>query len=89
MIFAKIMKLDPMLAVLLLLWSTVVAQEPSTVTPSIVPGSGTNTCPSTSQAIANLKRHVRTLLRNNLVPSRIFDSCNNVSAESPSGYYYI
>ena len=88
-LFVKTMKLDSMLAVLLLSWSSVVAQEPHTVMSSIVPGSGTNTCPSTSQAIAKLERDVRTLLRNNLVSSLVFDSCNNVSAESPSGYYYI
>ena len=87
-VFATTMKLDPMLAVLLLLWSTVIAQEPHTVTPIIVPGNGTNTCPSTSQAIANLKRDVRAHLGDNLVLSHVFDSCNNVSAESPSGYYY-
>ena len=74
-------------AVLLLLLSSVIAQERHPVT--IIPGRGANTCPSTTLARTNLKRDILTRLRDNIVPSLVFDSCNNISEGNPSGYYYI
>ena len=74
-------------AVFLLLLSSVIAQEHHPIT--IVPGHGANTCPSTTLARTNLERYILTCLRDNIVPSLVFDSCNNISEGNPSGYYYI
>ena len=66
---------------LFILLGSVIAQVryPATV---IKAGHGTNTCPSISEARMNIKRDITTLLS-------VVESCNNISAGNPSGYYQI
>ena len=57
----------------------------------VVSMQGADTCPSTSttEAIMKIRSGIDTFIRNSYsnIGSSVFDSCNNISAEYPSGYY--
>ena len=48
-----------------------------------------NTCPSSRQAIMKINSDIDALVRHSFcnIQPFVFDSCNNISAENPSGYY--
>lgn len=70
------------------LLSSVVAQVryPTTI---ITARHSTNTCPSTSQARIKIRNYITSFLRDSIVQTPIFESCNNISVGNPSGYYQI
>ena len=74
------------LLILILLSSDMATLTQERYHATIIPGQGNDICPSTSQARMNIQIDVHALLR---AKYEVFDSCNNISLERPSGYYYI
>ena len=75
----------------------VLAQQ-QRLSPTVLPGDGSNNCPSTDQVDTtqtSIDGQILTLIRNNVVPSIIgtvsypASSCNLIPQGSPSGNYYI
>ena len=48
-----------------------------------------NICPSNTEAIMKINSDINTLISSISDSSSVFDSCKNIPAESPSGYYHL